>query len=114
MSQSNFLKNIHQGPFTTFHKYRILPSVTAAQAILESNWGKSRLAKECKNLFGIKADKSWKGKKKAYQTQEYDENRGLITVWSYFRKYNAYEESLNDHGKFFNENNRYAKFIGLK
>ncbi|MDO7203211.1 glucosaminidase domain-containing protein [Paraclostridium bifermentans] len=32
-----------------------------AQAILESGWGQSRLAKDYNNLFGIKADVNWKG-----------------------------------------------------
>lgn len=113
MNQSNFLNNIRQGSFTTFHKYKILPSITAAQAILESNWGKSQLAKECRNLFGIKADDSWEGKKKAFQTKEYDKNGNAITVMAYFRKYNSYEESLNDHGKFFHINKRYVNIIGI-
>ena len=36
-------------------------SVTLAQAALESNWGKSKLATEGHNLFGIKAGKAWRG-----------------------------------------------------
>lgn len=101
MGQSNFLNSIRQGSFTTFYKYKILPSITAAQAILESDWGRSQLAKECKNLFGIKADNSWKGKKKVYQTKEYDKNGNILTIMAYFRKYKSYEDSLNDHGEFF-------------
>ena len=37
-----------------YPKYRILPSYTIAQAILESGRGGSRLAKECHNYFGMK------------------------------------------------------------
>ena len=34
-------------------KYRILPFIIIGQAILESNWGKSILAVQGYNLFGI-------------------------------------------------------------
>ncbi|MBM6614004.1 LysM peptidoglycan-binding domain-containing protein [Desemzia sp. RIT804] len=114
MAQVNFLNNLHSGAIATFNDYGILPSITSAQAILESNWGKSKLAQESRNLFGIKADKSWKGEKKAYSTKEYDKNGNLLTVTDYFRKYPSYEESLKDHGKFFHENQRYADVIGLR
>lgn len=113
MGQSIFLNSLRQGVFTTFQLYEILPSVTAAQAILESNWGKSRLARECCNLFGIKADRGWKRQKQAYSTKEYDNQGNLYTVVDYFRKYDSYEESLHDHGKFFHENKRYAEVIGI-
>ena len=38
-------------------------SIKLAQAILESSWGKSDLAKEANNYFGIKCGKDWDGKK---------------------------------------------------
>ena len=40
---------------TNFEKYNILPSITVGQAILESNWGQSKLTKDSNNIFGIKA-----------------------------------------------------------
>ena len=36
-------------------------SFTVAQAALESGWGKSSLARDGKNLFGVKADPAWHG-----------------------------------------------------
>lgn len=114
MNPSTFLAAIKQGTIANHDVYKILPSVSAAQAILESNWGKSRLAKECYNLFGIKADSGWKGEQKAYATKEYDSNGNLYTVTAYFRKYASYEESLKDHGKFFHENQRYTNVLGLE
>ena len=39
----------------------ILPSVTAAQFILESASGESTLANATNNLFGIKASPPWSG-----------------------------------------------------
>ncbi len=42
--------------------YRIPASITLAQGILESNAGRSRLAREANNHFGIKCHKDWIGK----------------------------------------------------
>lgn len=38
-------------------KYGIPASITLAQAILESSYGTSKQAKECKNFFGVKKEK---------------------------------------------------------
>ena len=60
MDPSTFLNTIYPGAIQTFRFSGILPSITASQAILESDWGRSSLAQECHNLFGIKADPGWK------------------------------------------------------
>jgi flagellum-specific peptidoglycan hydrolase FlgJ len=80
-------------------------SVTLAQAILESGWGKSSLAKEGNNFFGIKGQ----GLAGSINlpTKEYV-NGQYVTVNAPFRKYNSAEESFTDHGRFFLENRRYA------
>lgn len=82
-------------------KLNILPSVTIAQAILESNWGKSSLAKEAKNLFGIKASKDWTGEVYKKQTKEQKPTGEVYTITADFRKYRSYLESIKDHDKFF-------------
>lgn len=82
-------------------KLNILPSVTIAQAILESNWGKSSLAREAYNLFGIKASKDWTGQVYKKQTKEQKANGEVYTITADFRKYGSYLESVNDHDKFF-------------
>ncbi|MCD4768616.1 MAG: glucosaminidase domain-containing protein, partial [Bacteroidales bacterium] len=38
-------------------------SITLAQGIIESDYGRSRLAYEANNHFGIKCHSDWKGKK---------------------------------------------------
>lgn len=82
-------------------KLNILPSVTIAQAILESNWGKSSLAKEACNLFGIKASKDWDGGIYKKQTKEQKATGEVYTITADFRKYGSYLESIKDHDKFF-------------
>ncbi|MGL5086632.1 MAG: glycoside hydrolase family 73 protein, partial [Clostridium sp.] len=86
-----------------YNEYKILPSVTMAQAILESGWGESVLSSKYNNLFGIKADERWSGEKVNMETKEnYDD-----VINGYFRAYKNYESSINDHGKFLSENSRY-------
>ena len=85
-NQRHFLSAIKQGAMDGA-KEGILPSITAAQAILESGWGRSELAKvPNNNLFGIKDSEDWHGEIVTVPTQEYL-NGDYITVNAAFRKY---------------------------
>lgn len=53
--QMAWLKTMVAPAQVTERKYGVLSSVTLAQCILESGWGKSQLARRCNNYFGIKA-----------------------------------------------------------
>ena len=98
--QSHFLSAIKQGAMDGA-KEGVLPSITAAQAILESGWGSSELAKAPNNnLFGIKDSEDWNGESVTVLTQEYV-NGGYITVNAAFRKYASWNDSVVDHAKFF-------------
>ena len=90
----------------------ILASLTAAQALIESNKGNSGLAQKANNLFGIKANKAWKGMYVTMPTKEYVNGR-YITVDAKFRAYASWGESINDHSKFLRDNKRYANLIGV-
>lgn len=104
-----FLDNIKQGCLDGWTKYKILPSLTAAQAILESGWGKHAPHNA---LFGIKADSSWTGKSFNTKTQE-EYQPGVVTdIVDRFRAYDSWDESILDHGKFLNDNPRYQAVIG--
>jgi len=109
----DFLNKIKNGAMETWDTHGILPSITAAQGALESNWGRSTLTIDCNNLFGIKSGSSWTGAKKAYRTAEQDKNGNVYYVTAYFRAYDSWADSLLDHGQFFHDNNRYAAVIGL-
>lgn len=110
-----FLATIQEGAIAGY-KNGILPSITAAQAILESGWGKSKLAQNPNNnLFGIKASADWQGETVVIATKEFVDNE-MISVDAAFRKYKSWTESLIDHSLFFVSTdfrkNRYQKFIG--
>ena len=112
--QSHFLSAIKQGAMDGA-KEGVLPSITAAQAILESGWGSSELAKAPNNnLFGIKDSEDWNGEIVTVPTQEYV-NGGYITVNAAFRKYASWNDSVVDHAKFFTSTewrkNNYRKVV---
>ena len=113
-NQSHFLSAIKQGAMDGA-KEGVLPSITAAQAILESGWGSSELAKAPNNnLFGIKDSEDWHGVIVTVPTQEYL-NGDYITVNAAFRKYASWNDSVVDHAKFFTSTewrkNNYRKVV---
>ena len=113
-NQRQFLSAIKQGAMDGA-KEGILPSITAAQAILESGWGSSQLAKvPNNNLFGIKDSEDWHGEIVTVPTQEYL-NGDYITVNAAFRKYASWNDSVVDHAKFFTSTewrkNNYRKVV---
>lgn len=81
----------------------ILPSITIAQAILESNWGTSKLATEASNLFGIKVGYGWTGESYRIDTLEFNDT----WIVDDFRKYEDWNASIEDHNRFLLENPRY-------
>ncbi|MEC1375368.1 glycoside hydrolase family 73 protein [Heyndrickxia oleronia] len=92
--------------------YGILASLIIAQAILESNWGRSTLAVKGKNIFGIKGE--YKGQSIILETTEYV-NGKPVKVDKAFRKYPTWFESMVDLANLYNTGDsrgRYKKIIG--
>lgn len=99
LEQSKFIGEVLSYILAT--KRRILPSVSLAQAIHESGWGKSELAVNGKNLFGIKAKEDWQGEVYNKSTKEQDKLGNESTIRADFRKYGSWKESVIDHDNFF-------------
>lgn len=110
--QKEFIEQIKPGSILTYVKYNVLPSLTLAQAVLESNWGTSELAINANNLFGIKWSKDCGFDYYLKKTKEYVNNK-WITVEAYFRKYKDINESIEDYGVFLTKP-RYAKVLTSK
>lgn len=72
-------------------KYKIPASITLAQGLLESGAGRSTLATEANNHFGIKTPGGWTG---PYVVKD-DDYKG-----EHFRKYKSARESYEDHSRF--------------
>ncbi len=82
-----------------------------AQAALESGWGKREIrgddGTQSFNLFGIKADRSWKGPTVETLTTEFVDGEPQ-KVRAKFRAYASYDEAFTDYAKFITRNPRYA------
>lgn len=88
--QYNFVMEIVEYSYDCKAQYQILTSVTVAQAIEESGWGKSNLAVNAKNLFGMKG----KGIAGSYKTKS-----------GTYQKFNSWKESVEAHDKLLSNNN---------
>lgn len=88
-----------------------------AQAALESGWGRREIrtedGKNSYNLFGIKADRSWKGPVVETTTTEYV-NGAAQKTQATFRAYGSYEESFSDYARFLTSNPRYANVLATQ
>ena len=73
------------------NQYHIPASITLAQGLLESNAGRSRLATQANNHFGIKVGSTWTGPY-IVQSDDRPDDR--------FRKYKSARDSYIDHSKF--------------
>ena len=104
-----FIQSVAQGAIDGWNQYRVLPSVTVAQAILESGWGRSSLSTSAHNLFGIKG--SYNGHSVVMRTREVYGGRSVY-VNANFRAYANNSESVTDHGRFLNVNSRYRNLLG--
>ncbi len=109
--QQDFIEQLGSAAQKTYSEYKILPSMTVAQAILESGWGKSSLSALYYNFFGMKADSSYTGESVVLRTGE-EVNGIMITVNGTFRVYHSFEEGIEGYYQFITGYERYSNLIG--
>ncbi|MCF0236680.1 MAG: glucosaminidase domain-containing protein [Bacteroidaceae bacterium] len=85
-------------------RYRIPASITLAQALLESNAGRSNLTQRSNNHFGIKVGMNWTGPYVLANDDAPDEK---------FRKYGSARESYEDRSRFLSARGRYSSLFNL-
>ncbi len=78
-------------------------SFTLAQAALESGWGARAPGN---NLFGVKADRAWKGRTVDVPTHEVIKGQRIAIV-DKFRAYATLADCIADRADFFRKNPRY-------
>ncbi|SNY73723.1 sporangiospore maturation cell wall hydrolase GsmA [Paractinoplanes atraurantiacus] len=111
VTPEQFLAAAVPGAQRGWREYGVPASVTIAQAILESGWGKSGLASVDKNYFGIKCQTGRYGTLANgchdYTTQECTKAGSCFTTVASFRTYASMAHSFRDHGSFLRVNSRY-------
>lgn len=110
--QKAFIERVGKLAAADMEQSGVLASLTIAQAILESGWGKSGLTVKANALFGIKAGSSWKGRVYSAQTQECYDGATYTTITALFRAYGSWAESVADHSALLTGLARYKAVIG--
>lgn len=76
------------------------PSAVIAQAINESGWGESRLARDYHNYFGMKCGTKWTGPSVSMATQEEYQPGTLTAISDNFRVYSSMEDGVRGYFEF--------------
>jgi len=79
-------------------------SITLAQGMVESDYGRSTLARTANNHFGIKCHDDWNGP----HVRHHDDRQNEC-----FRKYSRPEDSYIDHSDFLRSRARYSELFSL-
>lgn len=109
--KSDFIKKISNAVKKYAPKYNIcVYSPIIAQAILESAWGKSKLA-AYNNFFGMKTGSTYKGEKITFSTREVINGKN-ITVNADFRAYKTPASGIKGYFDFINTS-RYENLKGI-
>lgn len=98
-----YIEQFHSIATAQQRSHRIPASIILAQGLLESGAGRSKLATEGNNHFGIKCH-DWQGNKIYHDDDEQNEC---------FRKYTHARESFEDHSLFLTSRSRYQSLFLL-
>lgn len=124
MTKKEFVSLLGEQARADMAKTGILASLTTAQGILESGYGKKELAVNANNIFGMKAELSgnnwpsdWGGQTYTKETNEQKPNGEVYTITAAFRKYESMAENIKDHSDYLagakeGNNLRYAGIVG--
>ena len=99
-----FIEVIKEGAIATQTKYGVFASVPIAQAIIESTYGTSPLARTDNNLFGVKIDGAHAPDLNITQGSWATDGAG-----GYYCHYVSWADSLEDHGYFLRNNSKSKK-----
>ncbi len=111
--QEAYIDQFKEIAIEEMHRTGIPASIKMAQAILESNAGRSHLARQGNNHFGIKCGGDWSGGTVMRKDDDYKNGR---LIHSCFRAYENAEESFMAHSEFLRnpkKNHRYGFLFRL-
>jgi flagellum-specific peptidoglycan hydrolase FlgJ len=111
LTNAQFIEAAVPGAQRGWREFGVPPSVTIAQAILESGWGRSSLSTRGRNYFGIKCFDGRYGTIASgcdsYNTSECTKAGKCFSTTATFRRYSSMTNSFRDHGNFLKVNSRY-------
>ncbi len=103
-SAVNYINTYKDLAVSEMRRTGVPASITLAQGILESDFGRSSLARIGNNHFGIKCHNDWNGQ----TIRQHDDSRNEC-----FRKYRRPEDSFYDHSDFLKSGSRYRFLFDL-
>jgi LysM repeat protein len=103
-SATEYIKSYKDLAISEMRRTGVPASITLAQGMLESDYGRSSLARIGNNHFGIKCHNDWTGQ----TIRQHDDRRNEC-----FRKYRRPEDSFYDHSDFLKEGSRYRFLFDL-
>jgi flagellar protein FlgJ len=111
LTGAQFIAAAVPGAQRGWREFGVPASVTIAQAILESGWGRSGLSTADRNYFGIKCFNGQHGTIAngchVYTTSECTTAGTCFSTTAVFRTYASLTASFRDHGNFLRVNSRY-------
>ena len=123
MTTAQFVSTLGPIAQEDYHNTGVLASVTMAQAINESGWGKSGLAQKSNNLFGMKISLSgntwsgsaWDGKSYVSVITREEYGGRKVSITASFRKYSTVAQSIADHSAYLSnaKNGSARRYAGL-
>ena len=108
-----FIQNVWADAQSAAEKSGLNATHIVAHAALESGWGKHQPGGDSFNLFGIKANRAWNGKRVVARTTEF-ENGAAVSKLEEFRAYDSYRDAFLDYADFLQKNPRYAEVISAQ
>ena len=103
--RGEFLADVAPAALISAHSHQIPPSIVIGQAIFESGWGRSNLAVNFNNLFGIKGTGSNTVKIRTFERNSRNRRYGK---WAKFRVFEDRREAILYHGRLLAKDRRYA------
>jgi len=108
---ASYIEEYKELAIIEMHRSGVPASITLAQALIETNAGRSNLATKANNHFGIKCKRTWNGETYYHEDDDLDKNGDLIA--SCFRAYDSVIQSYADHSNFLRTKENYMQLFLL-
>ncbi len=113
MTKEKFMETVGNYAVKHYQEHRILPSMTVAQAVLESDFGRSELGVKACNYFGMKWTKGCGCDYYEKKTAEQEKDGTYYVITAKFRKYDNMEDGLKGYYDFIESKPWYNNLKGV-